>query len=174
VAFRPSSQQLLAWRRSPVINRMLQPGGPLRVEAILPDGQPAPAQGRLGFVDPVLDPATGTQQFRAVFPNPSHLLLPGQFVRVRLLGITRDSAILVPQRAVIQGMGRQSVYVVSAGDTVRVHDVTATSWEGNRWLIEQGLSPGDRVIVEGTQKAFPGSVVRPVAAPVTAGTAPRP
>jgi membrane fusion protein (multidrug efflux system) len=174
VAFRPSSQQLLAWRRSPVINRMLQPGGPLRVEAILPDGQPAPAQGRLGFVDPVLDPATGTQQFRAVFPNPGHLLLPGQFVRVRLLGITRDSAILVPQRAVIQGMGRQSVYVVSAGDTVRVHDVTATSWEGNRWLIEQGLSPGDRVIVEGTQKAFPGSVVRPVPAPVTAGAAPRP
>jgi membrane fusion protein (multidrug efflux system) len=122
----------------------------------------------------VLDPATGTQQFRAVFSNPAHLLLPGQFVRVRLHGISRDSAILVPQRAVIQGMGRQSVFVVSAGDTVKVHDVTATSWEGNQWLIEQGLAPGDRVIVEGTQKAFPGMVVRPVPATDAAASAPAP
>ena len=164
IAFRPSSQQLLGWRRDPNVNRLLQPGSALRVEAILPDGRPAPRQGRLGFIDPVLDPSTGTQEFRAVFPNPDHLLLPGQFVRVRLLGITRDSAILIPQRAVLQAMGRQSVYVVGPGDTIRVHDVTATSWQGHDWLIEQGLSPGDRVVVEGVQKAFPGTKVRPVPA----------
>ena len=162
VIFRPSSQQLLAWRRSPATNRLLQPGSALRIEAILPDGRPAPTVGRLGFVDPVLDPATGTQQLRAVFPNPERLLLPGQFVRIRLHGITRDSAIVVPQRAVIQGMGRQSVYVVEAGDTVKVHDVTATSWEGSEWVIESGLAPGDRVVVEGLQKIGPGMVVRPV------------
>jgi membrane fusion protein (multidrug efflux system) len=174
VSFRPSSQQLLAWRRDPETNRMLQAGSPLRIEAILPDGQPAPTQGRLGFVDPVLDPATGTQQLRAVFPNPGHLLLPGQFVRVRLHGIVRDSAVLVPQRAVIQGMGRQSVYVVAAGDTVKVHDVVATGWEGNQWLIEQGLAPGDRVIVEGVQKIGPGMKVRPIPASDSTARAPAP
>lgn len=174
VAFRPSSQQLLAWRRDPQANRLLQPGSPLRIEAILPDGQPAPAPGRLDFVDPVLDPATGTQQLRATFPNPGHLLLPGQFVRVRLLGIVRDSAILIPQRAVIQGMGRQSLYVLSAGDTIKARDIAATAWEGNQWLIEQGLAPGDRVVVEGVQKAFPGMKVRPVPASDSTRAAPRP
>lgn len=164
IAFRPSSQQLLGWRRNPETNRVLQPGSALKIEAILPDGRPAPHQGRLGFIDPVLDPATGTQEFRATLPNPDHLLLPGQFVRVRLLGITRDSAILIPQRAVLQAMGRQSVYLVGPGDTVNVHDVVATSWQGNEWLIERGLSPGDRVVVEGVQKAFPGTRVRPVPA----------
>ncbi len=186
VAFRPSSQQLLAWRRDARANRLLQMGSGLRIEAILPDGKPAPTVGRLGFIDPVLDPATGTQQLRAVFSNPEHLLLPGQFVRVRLLGITRDSAIVVPQRAVIQGMGRQSVYVIAAGDTVKAHDVVATGWEGNQWLIERGLAPGDRVVVEGIQKIGPGMVVRPVPAggggaaatgapnPAPAGGTPRP
>lgn len=172
VAFRPSSQQLLAWRRDPAINRLLQPGSALKIEAILPDGRPAPQQGKLGFIDPVLDPATGTQELRATLPNPDHLLLPGQFVRVRLHGITRDSAILIPQRAVLQAMGRQSVYLVGPGDTIKVHDVTATSWQGNEWLIEQGLSPGDRVVVEGVQKAFPGTKVRPV--PATDSTAKAP
>ena len=172
IAFRPSSQQLLSWRRDPTVNRLLQPGSALKVEAILPDGKPAPQQGKLGFIDPVLDPSTGTQEFRAVFPNPDHLLLPGQFVRVRLLGIMRDSAILVPQRAVLQAMGRQSVYVVGPGDTVKVHDVIASSWEGNQWLIEQGLSPGDRVVVEGVQKAFPGTKVRPVPAGDSTAKAP--
>lgn len=172
VAFRPSSQQLLSWRRNPAINRLLQPGSDLRIEAILPDGRPAPRQGKLGFIDPVLDPATGTQELRAVLPNPDHLLLPGQFVKVRLLGITRDSAILIPQRAVLQAMGRQSVYLVGPGDTIKVHDVTATSWQGTNWLIEQGLAPGDRVVVEGVQKAFPGTKVRPV--PLSDSTAKAP
>ncbi len=162
--FRPSSQQLLAWREHPESNRKLQPGGPLRIEATLPNGQVVPTTGKLGFIDPVLDPATGTQELRAVFPNPQHLLLPGQFVRVRLLGFTRDSAILIPQRAVVQAMGRQSVYVVAPGDTVKIHDVTASSWEGNNWLIESGLSAGDRVVVDGLQKIGPGMKVRVVAA----------
>jgi membrane fusion protein (multidrug efflux system) len=148
---------------------MLTPGGPLKVQAILPDGSPAPTVGRLRFIDPVLDPATGTQQFRAEFANPNRVLLPGQFVRVRLLGLVRDSAIVIPQRAVLQQMGRQSVFVVAAGDTVRAQDVVATGWEGDQWLIEQGLASGDRVIVDGLQKIGPGLKVRPV--PVAADSA---
>jgi membrane fusion protein (multidrug efflux system) len=71
---------------------------------------------------------------------------------------------VVPQRAVLQQMGRQSVFVVAAGDTVRAHDVVATGWSGDQWLIEQGLAPGDRVIVDGLQKIGPGLKVRPVPA----------
>jgi membrane fusion protein (multidrug efflux system) len=143
---------------------MLVPGGGLRLEAVLPDGAPAPAQGRLDFVDPVVDPATGTQLFRGEFPNRERLLVPGQFVRIRLLGLMRDSAILVPQRAVLLAMGRQAVYLVDRSDTVRVKDVVASTWTGNQVLIEQGLQPGDRVIVDGVQKVGPGVKVRPVAA----------
>lgn len=174
VGFRPSGQQLLAWRRDPRISRLLAPGGPLRVEAILTDGRPAPSQGRLGFIDPVLDPATGTQLFRATFPNPDRLLLPGQFVRARLLGITRDSAIVVPQRAVSQAMGRQTVFVLTPGDTVQARDVVATSWQGSDWLIEQGLAPGDRVIVEGIQKVGPGLKVHAIPAAPDSSAKPAP
>jgi membrane fusion protein (multidrug efflux system) len=162
VVFRPSAQQQLSWRRDPRTARMLVPGGGLTFQAILPDGRPAPSAGRLDFVDPVVDPATGTQQFRAEFPNRERLLLPGQFVRIRLLGLVRDSAIVVPQRAVLLQMGRQTVYVVGAGDTVHVRDVVATGWAGDQWLIEQGLAPGDRVIVDGLQKVGPGAKVKPV------------
>lgn len=164
VTFRPSAQQLLAWRRDPVSSRALVPGGSARVQAVLPDGSIAPATGRLDFIEPVLDPATGTQEFRAEFSNRERLLLPGQFVRVKLLGLVRESAILVPQRAVVQAMGRQSVFVVGKGDTVQVRDVTASSWSGNRWVIERGLVSGDRVIVDGIQKIGPGAVVKPVPA----------
>lgn len=162
VSFRPSGQQLLAWRHDARNARILSPGGSARVRAVLPDGSLAPAVGRLDFIDPVLDPSTGTQQFRATFPNAERLLLPGQFVRVRLLGLTRDSAVLVPQRAVLQQMGRQTVYLVGQGDTVKLQDVNASNWSGDQWLIEHGLQAGDRVIVDGVQKIGPGLVVRPV------------
>jgi membrane fusion protein (multidrug efflux system) len=164
VTFRPSAQQQLSWRRDPRTSRMLVPGGGLKLQAILPDGAAGPGLGRLDFVDPVVDPATGTQQLRAEFPNRDRLLVPGQFVRIRLLGMMRDSAIVVPQRAVLLTMGRQAVYLVDPTDTVRVKDVVASAWTGNEWLIEQGLKPGDRVIVEGVQKVGPGAKVRAVPA----------
>jgi membrane fusion protein (multidrug efflux system) len=132
------------------------------VEVGHPDGSTLPVQGRIDFVDPVLDPATGAQQFRASFRNPDRSLLPGQFVRVRLLGLVRDSAILVPQRAVLQQLGRQMVFVVEQGDTVRARDVQATGWNGDQWLIEKGLAAGDRVVVDGVQKIGPGRPVHPV------------
>jgi len=116
----------------------------------------------LTFVDPVVDPATGTQQFRAEFPNADRFLVPGAFVRVRLTGLTLDSAVVVPQRAVLQQLGHQSVFVVAAGDTVRIRDVVAAAWTADDWLIQSGLAAGDRVIVDGVQKVGPGTVVRPV------------
>ncbi len=163
VSFRPSAEQQLAWRRDPDTRKAMQPGGTARVKAIFADGTEFPNEGKIDYVDPVVDPATGTQEYRARFDNPSHLLLPGQFVRVRIQGLVRDSAIVVPQRAVMQQLGRQSVYVVGKGDSVAVRTVVGAGWVGDKWLIDSGLVAGDRVIVDGIQKIGPGAVVKPVA-----------
>ena len=163
VSFSPSSEQQLAWRRDPDTRQALQPGGSARVEAVFADGTAFPGQGKIDYVNPVVDPATGTQEYRARFDNPNHLLLPGQFVRVRIMGLVRDSAIVVPQRAVMQQLGRQSVYVVGKGDSVSVRSVVGAGWVGNQWVIDSGLVAGDRVVVDGILKIRPGAVVKPVA-----------
>ncbi|HKV70006.1 MAG TPA: efflux RND transporter periplasmic adaptor subunit [Gemmatimonadales bacterium] len=161
ISFRPSSSQLLDWQRHASSRSLTRAGSALEVQAVLPDGSTLPRTGRLDFVAPSLDAATGTQEFRATFQNPDHLLMPGQFVQVRLLGFTRDSAIAVPQRAVQTGLGRQFVYVVGAGDTVHAKDIVPGPWSGDQWIISSGLNPGDRVIVDGVQKVFPGRTVVP-------------
>ncbi len=159
VSFRPSAEQQLAWRRSPALQRATSPGGSARIEAALPDGSVFPGVGHIGFINPVVDPQTGTQEYRAQFVNVRRLLLPGQFVHIRVRGLVRESAIVIPQRAVLQQMGRQVVYVVGHGDSVATREVKATDWAGDGWLIDQGLAPGDRVIVDGVQKIAPGAVV---------------
>jgi membrane fusion protein (multidrug efflux system) len=163
VSFQPSVQQLLQWKQNPASGKLIQPGSQLEVQVVMPDGTLLPRTGRLDFVAPALDQTTGTQEFRARFHNPDGLLVPGQFVRVRLLGFTRDSALAVPQRAVQQALGRQFVYVVGKGDTVVSRDVQPGPWSGNLWIIEKGLTPGEQVIVDGIQKATPGRPVHPVA-----------
>ncbi len=174
VSFRPAARQLLAWKRDPSLAHAIRPGGDARVQAVLADGQPFPGDGRIGYVDPVVDSATGTQEYRATFPHPGQLLLPGQFVRVRLRGLTRHDVILVPQRAVVEQMGRQTVFVVDSANKVVSRNVTATGWSGANWLIEDGLRSGERVVVDGQQKIGPGATVRPVPlAPDTAAAAPR-
>lgn len=173
VTFHPSSQQLLAWQRDPQARALLAAGvmsvstgsGATRgvaVRAILPDGSVLPRVGRINFMAPSLDSASGTQEFRAQFTNGDRRLLPGQFVRVRLEGFARSSAFAVPQRAVQQGLGRQYVYVVGAGDTVTARDVSPGPWSGSLWVIDSGLTTGDRVVVDGIQKVAPGRVVKPV------------
>jgi len=162
VSFRPSVQQLLEWKQSPRAQELLRPGGPLTVHVTLPNGKPLPRTGRIDYIAPALDPATGTQEFRADFRNDDRLLVPGQFVRVRLTGFVRDSALAVPQRAVQQALGRQFVYVVGKGDTVATRDIEPGPWSGTLWIVDRGLSPGERVIVDGVQKAVPGRPVRPV------------
>jgi membrane fusion protein (multidrug efflux system) len=163
VSFRPSAQQLITWKQDPEAKKLIQPGSPLAVQVTLPDGTTLPRTGKLDFVAPSLDASTGTQEFRALFKNPDYLLVPGQFVRVRLNGFTRDSALAIPQRAVQQALGRQFVLVVGKGDTIVSRDVQPGLWSGNRWIIDQGLNPGDRVVVDGVQKAAPGRPVRAVA-----------
>jgi membrane fusion protein (multidrug efflux system) len=161
VSFRPSAEQLLQWKRDPSLARATMSGGTARVQVVLADGKPLPMTSQVEFVDPVVDAQTGTQQFRALFHTPNRLLVPGQFVRVRLLGLIRPDAILIPQRAVLEQMGRQSVFVVDKANKVASRDVKATGWTGSNWLIEEGLTAGERVVVDGVQKIAPGAVVKP-------------
>ena len=162
VSFHPSSQNQQQWRQDPASRKLIQPGSPLVVTVVLPDGTELPRKGKLDYVSPSVDPATGTQELRASFANDDLALVPGQFVRVRLQGFERDSALAVPRRAVQQSLDQQFVLVVGKGDSVAARDVQTGTWSGDWWIIERGLKPGDRVVVEGVQKAMPGQPVRPV------------
>jgi membrane fusion protein (multidrug efflux system) len=163
VYFNPSDQEVLQWRRDIAAKRLMVPRGMLAVQATLADGSVFADTGRINFVDVAFQTNTGALQLRAEFPNPRHTLLPGQYVRVHLLGIKRNGAILVPQRAVQQGLNGPFVYILAEGDKPAARNVSATAWEGTQWLIDNGLRPGDKVIVDGTQKIAPGQPVRPVA-----------
>lgn len=174
VYFSPSDLDLLRIRRERDEGKLIFPRGKVQVEVRLSDGTPLPSRGQLDFADLSLSSRTGTQQFRAEFRNPEHILLPGQFVRVRILGVTRKGAILVPQRAVLQGLAGAYVYVLTEGDTARARTVTATTWEGGGWVIENGLHAGERVVVDGTQRVIAGQPVRiaPLADSTAADTTP--
>jgi membrane fusion protein (multidrug efflux system) len=163
VYFNPSDQDVLLWRRDIAAKRLVLPGGTLDVQATLADGSVFGQMGKLNFVAVALQPTTGALQLRAEFPNPQHTLLPGQFVRVRLLGLKRNNAILIPQRAVQQGLTGSFVYVLADSNKVRARTVTAAAWRGTQWIIDEGLRPGDKVIVDGAQKIMPDAPVRPVA-----------
>jgi membrane fusion protein (multidrug efflux system) len=162
VSFHPSSQDQLEWRQDPRSRELIRPGSPLVIRVVLPDGSELPRKGKLDYVSPSVDPATGTQEFRALFANDDLALVAGQFVRVRLQGFERDSALAVPRRAVQQSLDRQFLLVVGKGDTVAARNIETGTWSGDWWIVERGLAPGDRVVVDGVQKAVPGQPVRPV------------
>jgi membrane fusion protein (multidrug efflux system) len=163
VYFNPSDQDVLQWRRDIAAKRLVLPKGALDVQATLSDGSVFGQKGKLDFVSLTLQQNTGALQLRAEFPNPQHTLLPGQFVRVRLLGVTRSDAVLVPQRAVQQGLTGPFVYLLADSNKITARPVTGTVWQGTQWIIDGGLQPGDRVIVDGAMKIAPGAPVRPVA-----------
>lgn len=160
VLFSPSDQQVLTWRHDIAAKRLIIPPGVLDVQATFSDGSVFGYKGKLNFIDIALQPSTGALQLRAEFRNPQHSLLPGQFVRAHLLDAKRTGAILVPQRAVQQGLNGPFVYVLGEGDKVAAQDVVASDWSGGEWLIESGLKAGDRVVVDGTQKVAVGQPVR--------------
>lgn len=156
---------LLKRRRDTLSKRIQHPGiYSLTGTIIFVDGTTYPHDGVLDFADIGLRVETGSRQARVVFPNPDRVLMPGQFVTVRFHGVSKPNAILVPQRAVQQGAKSAVVFVIGQGDHVEVRDVKATDWQGDRWLIEEGLRAGERVMVEGFQRALPGAQVKPIAA----------
>jgi membrane fusion protein (multidrug efflux system) len=134
---------------------------PLALELILADGGVYPHKGAFAFTDRQVDVGTGTIKVAALFPNPGNLLRPGQFARVRALTLVKKGALLVPQRAVTELQGSYQVAVVSADNKVDIRPVKVGERVDEMWLIDQGLKPGERVIVEGTQKAKQGINVNP-------------
>lgn len=133
----------------------------LPFELVLADNSVHPYPGRFANTVNQVDPKTGTLEVQVTFPNPKQTVLPGQFGRVRVRSAEKVNAILVPQKAVQELQGLQSVLTVGADNKVMVRSVVTGARVGENWVIEQGLKPGDRVIVEGLQKAMPGSVVAP-------------
>jgi membrane fusion protein (multidrug efflux system) len=150
----------------------LPDGGLFTVEIEMVDGSIFPFTGRITFADPNYNPATGTFLLRATVNNPSGVLRPNQYVRARLLGATHPNAIVVPQRAVQQGAKGHFLWVVNKQDEAELRPVTVGDWRGQEWLITEGLQPGDRVIVDGTQRLTAGVKVQPTAYAPPAATTP--
>lgn len=133
------------------------------------DGSLYPYEGVLDFAEATIRPQTGTLQGRFKFPHPEGnlapghaYLYPGQFVKVRIKGYVRHNAVLIPQRAVQQSPSGSFVFVVDDGEQVQVRPVQASAWRGKEWLIESGLAPGDRVVVEGFFRIMPSVKVHAV------------
>ena len=135
------------------------------LDLILGNDQALPQKGYLVFVDRAVDNKTGTIAVRAEFPNPDKVIRPGQFARVRGVVERRADAVLVPQLALIEQQGAKTALVVEAGDKVALRPVVVEERIGDFYLVKSGLKPGERVIVEGTQKVRPGMQVKAVAKP---------
>jgi len=154
---------LLKRQRDIIAKKIQHPGVyQLRGTIIFLDGTTYPHEGTLDLLDVGMRTETGSRPARVTFPNPERLLVPGQFVTVRFKGTVKTEAILVPQRAVQQGPKGPVLYVVANGDKVEIRDVQATNWQGNQWLIEEGLHAGEQVVVGGFQRIMPGVPVKPV------------
>jgi membrane fusion protein (multidrug efflux system) len=157
VRFKVTESEYLAWTK----NGRSLPGGDLPLALMLADGAEYPWKGRIEDALNQVDPKTGTLELQARFPNPRHTALPGQFGRVRVQIEERKGALLVPQQAVQQLQSMQTIYTVGRDNKVALRPVTTGGRVGGLWVIEQGLQPGDRVIVEGQLRVRPGMVVAP-------------
>lgn len=134
----------------------------LRGRLTMMDDTAYPHEGVLDLLEPGLRSETGSRQTRITFPNPDRSLLPGQFVKVRFTGDTKTDAVLIPQRAVLQGPQGPFVYVVGPDEKVQIRDVVASTWKGDQWMIDGGLKAGDRVVVNGLMTIGPGAPVKAV------------
>jgi membrane fusion protein (multidrug efflux system) len=124
----------------------------LEIELILTGGTVYPLKGKIYAADRQIGQTTGALRLEALFPNPGYALRPGQFARIRVKFEVKHDALLVPQRAVSELQGTYQVAVVDADNKVHIQPVKVGDRSGNRWIIEEGLHPGQRVVVEGTQK----------------------
>ncbi|TCH99649.1 efflux RND transporter periplasmic adaptor subunit [Roseococcus sp. SYP-B2431] len=156
-----SAARVMRLRRDLAEGTLRQDGeGQAVVHLTLEDGTEYPEAGRLQFSEVIVDPGTGSITLRAVFPNPNGQLMPGLFVRARIEEGVTDRALMVPQQAVTRTpRGEATAMVVDAEGTVAARIIKAERAIGTAWLVTEGLSEGDRVIVEGIQRARPGGKV---------------
>lgn len=131
------------------------------LEIDLLDGSQYPLHGAIDFEDTAISTSTGSVDLRATFENPDNLLKPGQFVRAHMRGYVRPNAIAIPQRAVSESPQGSFVYVIGEGNKAELRIIQPGQWTGSDWIVESGLNPGEKVIVEGIVKVQPGVVVNP-------------
>ncbi|SKA40652.1 membrane fusion protein, multidrug efflux system [Enhydrobacter aerosaccus] len=156
-----SSFQLLKLRQAVAKGEVLPASSEVRLK--LEDGSDYPLTGRIEFSEVAVDENTGTVTLRARFPNPDGLLLPGMFVRIEAPQAVVPAGILAPQQGIVRdARGNATALVVDANDKVAQREVTAAQTIGNTWLITNGLTAGDRLIVEGIGKVQAGTLVKPV------------
>jgi len=153
-----SEREYLTYQRMKAEGKMK---GGAQLELILADGSTFPEKGRLIIADRAVDLKTGTLSLVTEFPNPKALLRPGQFGRIRFAAVVAENALLVPQKAVTEIQSTKVVYVVGADNKVALRSVTLGDRVGQDFIITEGVKAGERIIVEGLQKARPGSSVNP-------------
>jgi membrane fusion protein (multidrug efflux system) len=159
VYFQASEHSYLTfWRRFAASS---EKAADLPLELILSEETVYPEKGRFLFADRQVNPTTGTLQIAGVFSNADFTLRPGQYGRVRAQTQTKTNALVVPQRAVAQSQGAYQVCIVDNQNKAHIQSVKVGGQTGSYWVIENGLKPGDRVVVEGLQKAKEGVVVIP-------------
>ena len=146
----------------------------LPLQLVLADGSAHPYPGSFVFVDRNVDPQTGTILLEASFPNPGGIVRPGQYARVRAAVDVKSNAILVPQRAVQELQGIHSVAVVGGDGAIEMRIVKAAERIGSLWVIDSGLTTGERIVVEGLQKVRPGVKVNAEMVTIDEGGAPAP
>jgi membrane fusion protein (multidrug efflux system) len=173
-----SSAEWLALRRELAAGR-LEGTKDMPVAIVLEDGTPYAQSGKLAFSEVSVDPTTGSFALRVVVPNPEHILLPGMYVRAIVGTGTRQAGLLVPQQGIARDpKGHTTAMVVGQDGKVEVRPVRVSQAIGDKWLVEEGLAAGDKVIVEGLQKVQPGASVQPTEAgaspPPAAPPAPTP
>ena len=133
-----------------------------RVQLLLPNGSTYPIEGRLQFSEVTVDPSSGAVTLRATFANPDGLLLPGMYVRARLVEGERSQVVLAPQQGISRdARGRATAMVVGTNNKAELRQVETDRAVGDKWIVTKGLKAGDRLIVEGLVNLRPGTVVKP-------------
>ena len=131
------------------------------LELLLVDGTRYPRKGAFSLADRQVDVRTGTLRLEGLFPNPGSILRPGQFARVRAITTTKKGALLIPQRAVTELQGSYQVAVVGEENTVEIRPVKVGERIGTLWIVNEGLTPGERVVADGIQRVRAGMTVNP-------------
>jgi membrane fusion protein (multidrug efflux system) len=155
-----SSKEILSLKKDIAAGKLKTKDGAIPVTLIMEDGTKYPQTGELTLSEVSVDPGTGTITLRAEFPNPDNILLPGMFVRTELPQGTMEKALLVPQRAVMrEANGTPYVYVVEDGK-IAIRRLVTHRTQGQNWIVEDGLKPGEKVVIEGLQRIRPGVPVQ--------------
>jgi len=162
VYFTASEQAYLNFvKRNPTPAEQLAAQKRLELELVLADGTTYPHKGTFYIADREVNVQTGSIRLAGLFPNPGNALRPGQYGRVRAVTRRQEGALLVPQRAVSELQGRYQVAVVDSENKINFRTVKVGERVGTMWVIDEGLHPGERVVVEGLQKVRPGMAVHP-------------